>query len=160
MPSLCKGCQVKRMVPSAGLSRYVQKKGARSLAIWGAFISHLATSLKSRRGIAGYRKDEMRWTCGICKKSVLTESTVARYFPGCIDVRGPAGRCGWDRVAPCWLLRAVSPAWWPFGVLDGSLFGNEWSESIALHQPRAAGCDVCVSLYEAEGLVGRAQHGR
>ena len=62
VPSLCRGCHDNRMVPSVGLSRYVQKNGARSLAICGAASSHLATSLGSTRGIVGYRNEETRCT--------------------------------------------------------------------------------------------------
>lgn len=43
-PILWVGCHVMRIVPSTGLSRYVQKKGDLSLATSGALISHLAAS--------------------------------------------------------------------------------------------------------------------
>lgn len=42
------------MVPSAGASRYVQKKGAVSRAILGAFINHLEASGTPTSAIAAY----------------------------------------------------------------------------------------------------------
>lgn len=67
LPMRCSGCHVSMICPSRGASRYVQKKGAVSRAILGAFTNMFSThwvalgSCRERCVLSGYRNVLTRW---------------------------------------------------------------------------------------------------
>lgn len=68
----------------------------------------MATSLKSSRGIAGYRYDEIRWTCGIYPAGLATARSKEKTWLRTHKVLGDAVTRVWLRHVGCCRQRSLS----------------------------------------------------